>query len=151
MATRKHVHEEAFPAEPEQVFSLLHTPSAIRQWWGASRAIVLPQANGTWAAVWGSQEDDPDYVTIAAIKVFEPPRRLLLTDYRYLAKNGPLPFEANFETEFLVLPHPDGAILRVTQDGFPAGPEGDDFFAGCQTGWCNTFAGIRAFLTSGRK
>ncbi len=147
MVTRTHIHEETMPAGPEQVFSLLHTPSAIRQWWSASRAIVLPQTNGIWAAVWGSHEDAPDYVTAAVIKVFEPPRRMLLTDYRYFAKNGPLPFAAEFVTEFLVLPHSDGAILRVTQDGFPSGPEADDFYAGCQMGWCNTFAGIREFLT----
>jgi uncharacterized protein YndB with AHSA1/START domain len=40
MTTRKHVHEEIFDAEPETLFALLHTPSAIRQWWGASHVLV---------------------------------------------------------------------------------------------------------------
>lgn len=32
MATRSHAHEEVFPASPARVFSLLHTPNAIRGW-----------------------------------------------------------------------------------------------------------------------
>jgi hypothetical protein len=40
---------------------LLVTPSAIRAWWGAARAIVLAQENGAWAAAWGADEDRPDY------------------------------------------------------------------------------------------
>jgi uncharacterized protein YndB with AHSA1/START domain len=147
VSTRKHVHEEVFPVAPERLFAILHTPSAIRQWWSASRAVVLAQPYGVWAATWGESEDDPDYVTAATIRDFEPPRRMVLTNYQYKAKGGPLPFQANFVTEFLVTPHADGASLRVTQDGFPGGPEADGFYAGCQTGWTNTFAGIRKFLS----
>ncbi len=146
METRKHVHEEVFPATPERVFALLHTPSAIRRWWSAARAIVIPERGGLWTATWGDDEDDPDYVSSATIRAFDPPRRLVLGDYRYRAKTGPLPFEADFVTEFLVTPHEDGAMLRVTQDGFPAGPEADDFYAGCEKGWRDTFAGIREYL-----
>jgi uncharacterized protein YndB with AHSA1/START domain len=32
MTTRKHIHEEVFDVDPETLFALLHTPSAIRQW-----------------------------------------------------------------------------------------------------------------------
>jgi uncharacterized protein YndB with AHSA1/START domain len=80
MAARCHVHEEVFPATPERVFALLHTPSAIRGWWGASRAIVLVEPGGTWTATWGESEDDPDYVTAATIGDFDPPRRMVLTE-----------------------------------------------------------------------
>jgi uncharacterized protein YndB with AHSA1/START domain len=93
--TRRHVHEEVLPDSPERVFALLHTPSAIRDWWGASQAIVLAEPGGSWAAVWGASEDDPDYTTVAAIRDFDPPRRLVLTDFRYRAKTGPLPFRAD--------------------------------------------------------
>ncbi len=146
MATRKHVHEEEFRAPPETVFSLLHTPSAIRGWWSAARAIVLAREGGTWAATWGESEDNPDYITVAWISKFEPPRRLVLTDYHYHAKDGPLPFKADFVTEFVVEPRPRGSLLRVTQDGFPADSVADAFYAGCEVGWRNTFSGIRRFL-----
>ena len=146
MSIRRHVHEELLPAAPERLFALLHTPSAIRAWWGAAQVIVLPERGGIWAATWGGSEDDPDYVTAATIGAFEPPRRLVLTDYRYRARSGPLPFEAAFVTEFLVTPHAEGAVLRVTQDGFPAGPEADAFYAACGTGWRDTFSGIRRYL-----
>ena len=148
MKTRKHVHEESFAVAPEQLFALLHTPSAIRHWWGAARAVVLPEREGLWSAAWGEAEDDPDYITVATIRDFDPPRRLVLTDYRYRARTGPLPFDADFVTEFTVAPHPEGAVLRVSQDGFPSGPEADEFYAGCEKGWRDTFAGIRRYLAS---
>jgi len=151
MPTRCHVHEESFPASPDELFALLVTPSAIRSWWSASRAIVVAEEGGSWAATWGADEDAPDYATVATIRVFEPPRRLVLADYRYRAKGGPLPFRADFVTEFRIEPRPGGASLRVAQDGFPAGREGDEFLAGCERGWRDTFAGIRGHIEVGRR
>ncbi len=78
MATRRHIHEEVFPASPERVFALLHTPSAIRGWWGVARAIVVAEEGGVWAAAWGEAEGDPDYNSAATIRVFDPPRRMVL-------------------------------------------------------------------------
>ncbi len=147
--SRKHVHEEKFPVAPAQLFALLHTPSAIRQWWGAARVVVLPKAGGAWAAAWGEAEDDPDYVAVATIGEFDPPRRMVLTNYRYGAKSGPLPFDADFVIEFAVAPDSQGSLLRVTQDGFPIGAEADKFYAGCGKGWRDTFAGIRRYLAGG--
>lgn len=144
---RSHIHEENFRATPERLFRLLHTPSDIRKWWGVTHAIVTPEPGGLWSAIWGD-EDDADYITTATMKVFDPPKRIVFGDYRYKAKAGPLPFQANFETEFLVTPHADGATLRVTQAGFPSESVADDFYAACQTGWNNTFAGIRKLVES---
>ena len=79
MTTRKHVHQIELAASPEEVFRLLVSPNAIRNWWGASRVIVLAKQNGVWAAVWGN-EDIPDYVALYKISAIEPPRRLFLTD-----------------------------------------------------------------------
>ena len=146
MTTRKHVHEEVFPATSEQLFALLHTPSSICVWWGAARAIVLAKRGGIWITAWGDDEDSPDYITSATIKVFDPPCRMAIGDFRYYAKSGPLPFEAEFTTEFTVEPHPDGALLRVVQDGFPGESIADEFYAGCEIGWRNTFAGIRRYI-----
>lgn len=148
MKTRKHVHEEVFSASPEVVFAILHTPSAIRQWWAATRVIVLAEPGGTWAATWGPSEDSPEYLAVATIRVFDPPRRLVLGDYRYRAASGPLPFQADFETEFVVSPHPKGATLQVTQDGFPCAAAADAFYAACERGWRDTFAGIRRYLNA---
>lgn len=148
MQTRKHIHEEILPATPEQVFALLHTPSAIRDWWSANRAIVLAEPGGIWTAARGPDEDAPDYITAATIKTFDSPKRLVLGDYRYFAKSGPLPFRSNFVTEFIVESHPPGALLRIVQDGFPVEPIADEFYAGCEKGWRDTFAGIRRFLNA---
>lgn len=148
-ATRKHEHEEIFQVEPARAFSLLHTPSAIRGWWGAARAIIMARNGGLWLAAWGADEDNPEYITAATIKVFDPPRRLVLDDFRYYARSGPLPFKADFVTDFTVVPNPQGTLLRVVQDGFPTGSEADDFYAACETGWRETFRRIRLYLEQG--
>jgi uncharacterized protein YndB with AHSA1/START domain len=144
MATRSIVSEIEVPTDPARTFALLVTPSAIRAWWQASRVIVLAQAGGTWAATWGADEDRPDDLTVATIEVYDPPRRLVLGDYRYDARSGPLPFELDMRVEFEVLPSPKGALLRVTQSGFPGDSIADEFYAGCVKGWGDTLGTLRA-------
>lgn len=145
MTTRKHVHQIELAASPEEVFKLLITPSAIRGWWGASRAIVLPKQNGVWAAAWGS-EDIPDYVTVYKIAAIEPPHRLFLTDTKYFAKTGQPSFDAKMTTEFTVQPNGAGCILSVTQDGFPVETVADEFYVACENGWRDTFESIKKYI-----
>lgn len=145
--TRSQTRTVELNATPEEVFSLLVTPSMIREWWFASRAIVMAREGGAWTAAWGDDEDHPDYITAATIRVFDPPRHLVLADFRYYARTGPLPFRANFTTEFVVEPRPPrGALLRVVQDGFPTDPEADEFYEGCERGWRETFESVRRFV-----
>ena len=146
--TRKHIHEEEFPVSPEKMFTILHTPSAICRWWGASRAIVLPEKNGVWVAAWGENIDEPDYISSFVIKHFEPSKRLFLTEAKYFAKTGQPPFEAQMTTEFIIEPTEKGCLLRVIQDGFPCEAIADDFYSACDSGWRNTFAGIRQFFST---
>lgn len=148
MTTRFHVHEVALNRSPERVFRLLITPSDVRGWWGAARCIVEPVEGGTWAAAWGEDENNPDYLTVAQMIVFDPPRRIVLGDYRYRARSGPLPFEADLRTEFTITPTAGGCILRVEQHGFPAGPEADEFYRACEKGWRDTFEAIARHLAS---
>src|SRR6185503_3217767 len=149
MTTRKHIYEEVFNASAETVFGLLHTPSAIRQWWGASHAIVDQREGGVWVGVWGD-EDSPEFITAGRMGVFDPPRRLKFSDFEYYARSGPLPFAANLTSEFTVTQlGPNQTSLRVVQDGFPMDPAADEFYAGCERGWHETFAGIRKYLEAG--
>ena len=149
MQTRSHIHEESFDVTPERMFELLVTPSAIRGWWGASRVIVAPKVNGVWAAAWGD-EDDPDYISTATLVEYDPPRKLVMKYGEYHAKSGSLPFKfANDATTgFTIEPEGDGCRLRVEQTGFPCDPVADDFYAACETGWTNTFQGIRNFISA---
>ena len=147
METRSIERSETFPASPAELFGLLITPSAIREWWSAARAIVLHETGGLWAATWGDDEDAPEYMTIATIQTYDPPKRLVLGDYRYRSKDGPLPFDADFVITFEVDAAPEGARLTVRQEGFPGDERADDFLAGCEQGWHDTFAGIRRNLS----
>lgn len=147
METRKHIHEEEFPVSQEEMFEILITPSAICKWWGASRAIVLAEENGVWAGAWGEDEDNPDYITTFTIREYEPPRRILFTDAKYLSKDGGIPFDAKITAEFIVEPAKAGCKLTVIQDGFPVDSAADDFYKGCEIGWRDTFKGIRDLVT----
>lgn len=146
-STRKIVHEEQFSTSCERIFSLLVTPSAIRDWWGTSTAIVLPEKGGFWAATWGQDQDDPDYIASAAIAELESPSRMVLENYQYYSKSGPLPFAADIRTEFLVSAANNESKLTVIQDGIPSDSVADDYYQGCVKGWKDNFDGIRRFLS----
>jgi uncharacterized protein YndB with AHSA1/START domain len=146
MMTRSHSLRVDLPVPPDVVFAALHTPSAIRQWWGAARAVVLPGAGGSWTAAWGPHEDAPDHVTTATIDLFDPPRRLRLTNIRYYARSGALPFEPHLLIEFSILPVPDGCVLQVRHAGFPVETIADDFYAACERGWRETLAGLQRYF-----
>ncbi len=149
MNYRKHAHKEEFPVSTGEMFEILCRPTAICIWWGASRAIVLPKKEGIWTAAWGEDPDKPDYISAFTIEEYEPPRRILFTDAKYFSKSGDLPFEASISAEFIVEPKDPGCTLEVIQDGFPADPIADDYYAACETGWKNTFEGIRKYLSEG--
>ena len=147
--TRKHEMSTTLPVDTQRAFKLLITPSDLRGWWGASRAIVLPQKGGIWAAVWGEHEDEPEYVTVARIKIFEPGQRLLLDDYRYMSRESELPFEADFSTDFQLSSVEGGCSLTVVQDGFPADEIADKFYKACEVGWQQTLESMRRYVSDG--
>lgn len=146
MNTRRHILEEQFAVSPDRMFKILLTPSAIRSWWGASKAIVRPEKGGMWIASWGEDENDADYISSYKILEFDPPKRLLLGEGKYFARDGQPPFEMELTTEFAVDERVGGCALRITQDGFPTDQEADEFFDACVVGWNNTFEGIRKYL-----
>jgi RimJ/RimL family protein N-acetyltransferase/uncharacterized protein YndB with AHSA1/START domain len=138
------------PCSVERGFDLLVRPSAIRAWWQAERAIVLPGEGGLWCAAWGDDEDQPDYSTAARLRVFEPPLRLVLDRYEYRSRFGPMPFEAELEVEFRLRPEGGGCVLSVAQRGFPADPIADAWYTGCEQGWQDTLAGVLRHVSAPR-
>lgn len=135
----------------EEAFELLITPSAIRDWWSAERAIVMPEKGGVWMAAWGQNEDSPDYISAFTMTEYDPPKRILFTDAKYTAAGQKLPFDMKMTTEFLFEPVSNGSRIKVIQDGFPADPSADEFYAACEKGWKDTFKGIRRHLESKRE
>ena len=130
---------------PDVLFQTLVTPTEIMSWWQARTAIVLARENGIWAATWGENIDQPDYVVAARILSFDPPSRMLLGDFQYVSKDGPLPFEANIQTEYVVESTVTGARLVVNQSGFPDTGEADEYYLGCVAGWRTTLEAIQSF------
>ena len=139
------IHEETFTSAPEKLFKALHTPSAIREWWGATSVIVVPMEGGYFVIAWG-EEEDPMYFSVARISVFEPPHKMVFADYQYYAKDGHIPIEADFSVTFEVHAKGEGSELRIVHDGFP--PGSDEFYDGCIQGWIDTCAGIHRYLDS---
>jgi uncharacterized protein YndB with AHSA1/START domain len=148
METRSHVIKKEYSVNQDNLFKSLHTPSHIRVWWGASRVIVLPEPGGIWVAAWGEEEDNPDYINCFAIREFEPPVRMLLTDAKYFAKEGQPPFKLEMTTEFVVKSKgPESSTLMVVQDGFPREPAADEFYNACAVGWEKTLNALGNYLS----
>ena len=148
METRSVTDSIELPHPPKTVFEWLVTPSAICDWWQASRALVVAEPDGYWMAAWGTSPDTPDFVTAARLDVYEPPRRLRLGQTRYTTAAGPLPFPMHMTIEFSLEAVPSGTRLSVVQAGFPTDPAADPFYQGCVQGWRDTFASMARFAAS---
>jgi len=147
MATRTITHSEDFPTSAARLFSYLHTPSAIRQWWGIACVIIIPEQGGIWTAAWGDDEDDPDYIGAATIETFKPPERVVLANYHYQGKTGPLPFAKQIRVTYDIAPKGDTMCkLTVIHEGIPQSSDADDYYHGCIQGWCDTFTELRNFI-----
>ena len=127
----------------EKIFESLIRPRLIIKWWSAHQAIVIPEINGLHAVSWGTDDDNPEYVTAARISEIKPPIKLSLTDFKYLSKNGKLPFKAELEIQFTIESAGDKSKLVIKQTGFPDEAVADDFFSSCIKGWENTLSSIK--------
>ena len=145
---RSHHNQIDVPVTPDEAFEALVTPSAIRAWWSASRAIVIPEEGGLWMAAWGDDEDNPEYISGATISIYEPPHRLALSSTKYVAQTGPLPFEADLPFEFSIEANGSGCTIHVHHTGFPDDPIADAHYRGCEIGWEQTLASLKAFLSN---
>ncbi len=137
----------AINASRERVFQSLIRPSDICGWWEASTALVFAEKNGLWVAAWGDA-DDPDYLTAARMIEFDSPSRILMSDYQYRSKSGPMPFEADFEVEFRLTAIDGATNVVVIQNGFPDDAVADEFFQGCVQGWRSTLANLKRHIES---
>ena len=133
----------------DEVFDALISPSMIKKWWFVNTAIVLPKVGGFYAAAWGADDDHPDYINFASITEFERPYKLTLVYEKYYSKEGPLPFDINFNTAFTLEEAEGKTILRIMQDGFPVSMAADEFYQGCIEGWDNTFESLKNVLENG--
>ncbi|MEO8041395.1 MAG: SRPBCC domain-containing protein [Acidobacteriota bacterium] len=143
--TRRHVLEESFGVTPERMFEILTTPSAIRDWWGASTVFIDPRKGGTFVAATGDGESASEFINSFEILEIEPPSRMVLGGGKYFAGTN-WPIRTNMTTEFLIEEQPKGSILRITLELAPADPLLDDFFDACVAGWQNSFEGMRNYL-----
>lgn len=148
METRSHEHEIELNAGAEKVFDSLISPAAICVWWQASSAIVIPRKGGIWIATWGDTED-PDYITSHKMTEFERPKTIVFDEAEYIAKSAPPPFELETVTRFEIESISDEkCVLKVIQTGFPAESYADEFYAACETGWKDTFNGMKNYIDS---
>lgn len=146
--TRSHEHSVELNAGVEKVFDSLISPAAICKWWQASSAIVIPKTGGIWAGTWGDTED-PDFITVFRMTKFERPKMIVFDEAEYIAKSGPPPFELKTVTKFEIDPVSENScVLKVIQTGFPGESFADEFYAACETGWKNTFDGMKSYIDS---
>jgi uncharacterized protein YndB with AHSA1/START domain len=126
-----------------KVFNALVTPSLIKEWWGASQAIVVPDENGVFALSWGENPDKPEYIAAATISEFKPHVKLTLSDYTYLANNEYLPFKTKFKLKFRIQCETNYCVLKLEHSGFPNKSEASKFYSECDQGWDESLASLK--------
>ena len=146
MSTRTLRCQEVFNCTVEVLFDALKTPSAIRTWWAAARVVLIARPGGTFAVAWGDDEDDPEYMGAATLAEYDPPRRIVLADFTYYAKTGPLGFEADLSVEFNVRPSGQESVLEIVHRGIPDIPEANEYYEGCQIGWRTCLSHLQDYL-----
>ena len=142
---RRQELQEPFGISPERMFEILTTPTAIRDWWGASTVVIDPRKGGSWVTAWGDGETESEYVNTFEILEFDPPKRMLLGRGKYIS-GANWPIVTNMTTELIVESQPPGCSLRIVQELSPGDPLLDDYFDACVAGWQNSFEGIRNYL-----
>jgi len=145
MEIRRQELEEPFGITPERMYEVLTTPSAIRSWWGVSKAVVDLREGGTWVTAWGEGEEDADHVVAFKILELDPPKRFVLGASKYIVSSQH-PLESDMTTEFNIDAHPSGCNLRIVQELNPYEPWLEDYFDAFVAGWENCFEGIRKYL-----
>ena len=138
--------EKDFACTPRDLFDALHTPSALRSWWNADRVIIIPRKNGIFAAAWGEDEDDPEYMSSGIYKVYEPPYKSVMEDFRYYAKSDPVDFEDMMSIAYEITPSTAGAHLLLTHAGFPDESYADAYFDACVEGWAASLKSLRSYV-----
>ena len=142
---RRQILEEPFGVKPERMFEVLTTPSAIRDWWGATSVIIEARKGGSFVAATSDGESASEFVNSFEILEFEPPSRMLLGGGKYYA-GANWPIRTDMTTEFVIDPQPTGCNLQIVVELSPADPLLDDFFDACVAGWQNSFEGIRNYI-----
>ena len=145
MEKRREELEEPFGISQERMFEVLTTPSIVRDWWGATTAIIDPRKGGTWVAASGDKDTKSEFVNSFEILEFDRPHRILLGHGKYFAGNN-WPIRTNMTIDLIVEEVPAGCLLRIIQELDPADPLLDDYFDACVAGWQNSFEGIRNYL-----
>lgn len=137
---------ENFACTPQELFDALHTPSALRSWWNADRVIIIPRKNGMYAAAWGEDEDDPEYVSSGIYGVYDPPYKSILVDFRYYAKSDPADFEDLMSVTYEITSRNSEAHLQLTHAGFPEDAEADAYFEACTQGWVTSLKSLKTYV-----
>ncbi|MBZ9729247.1 SRPBCC domain-containing protein [Salegentibacter sp. JZCK2] len=144
--SRKINKEIRIDSNGSKVFNALITPGLLKEWWGASQAIVVPDENGVFALSWGENIDKPDYTIDAQISEFKPHIKLTLSDYHYLVENEYLPFKAKFKVKFRIECETNYCILRLEHSGFPGESNADSFYAECEKGWNESLKSLKNLM-----
>lgn len=141
--SRKIIKEIRINENGSKVFNALITPHLIKEWWGASQAIVVPDEEGVFALSWGESADKPDYIAAATISEFKPHVKLTLNDYTYLANNEYLPFKAKFKVKFKIECETNYCVLKLEHSGFPIKSEASKFYSECERDWDESLKSLK--------
>lgn len=146
MAEKRIEISEPFNVSADVMFAALTTASAIRHWWGASRAFVDPTVGGTWATTYGFGEGGAEFVNSYKLLEIHPPKGFVLGDGVLLTEDSEFPQPMGTRTEFIIEDIPNGCMLRIIHILEDEDMVDEDEFESTADAWKNTFEGLRRYF-----
>lgn len=128
------VEKELFiKASVEQVFRAITDPVELGRWFGQQAEVDL-RPGGALRFTWVPEGTEGG--TVVAV---EPPRRFV---FQWGSKHVT-------EVAFVLTPHDDGTLLRLTETGFGAGDDWDRMYIENNRGWDKELGHLRTWVEEG--
>jgi hypothetical protein len=131
-------------ASPDAAIDAFLRPEDLRGFWGVERAFVEPRVGGTYVVAWGVGDAGFKYVSTGVVAVYEPGRRLELSNYTYLNPERPIfaPMTLTVEARAVA----GGAHVTVRQGGYRDGADWDWYHDAVTQAWPVVLGQLKAHL-----
>jgi len=131
-------------AEPRRILEAILVAGQLKQWWGASDALVDARKGGLWTLGWKETSGGYKYAVSGVIKSLLPAKRLRIEPLVYLNAErtilGPMRLSVSLREK-------EGRTrVNIRQDGFGQGTEWDWYYQAVRSGWVDALRNLKQFL-----
>lgn len=129
---------------PEKALGAFTEFDLLKGWWGVERCLVEKRPGGAYALSWGISDKGFQYVSCGVVKSYQAADHLEISDMCYF--NPELDILGGMSLLVKVVPHQDGTLLSVCQDGYQTGGDWDWYYDAVKTVWPQALEQMKSFL-----